>query len=71
MYLKEKVSGNPQRKYALRKITNPKTLLYYLDDDNIVHPNWYKLLNSIDNDKVYTFNQYNSLNNNIVSVGCM
>jgi hypothetical protein len=47
----------PQRNYALTKITNPNTLLYYLDDDNILHPNLYKLLNVIDNDKMCIFNQ--------------
>jgi hypothetical protein len=29
------------------------TLLHYLDDDNILHPNLHKLLNNIDNDKMY------------------
>ena len=52
------VSGNAQRNYALTKITNQDTLLYYLDDDNIIHPNMYRLLNIIDNDKMYSFNQY-------------
>ena len=32
--------------YALPKITNPNTLLYYLDDDNILHQNLNKLLNT-------------------------
>ena len=31
----EGISGNGQRNYALTKITNPNTLWYYLDDDNI------------------------------------
>jgi hypothetical protein len=30
------ISGNGQRNYALTKITNENTLLYYLDDDNII-----------------------------------
>jgi SAM-dependent methyltransferase len=64
----EGISGNPQRNYALTKITNPDTLLYYLDDDNIFHPNMYKLLNIIDNDKMYTFNQYNRLKGNNIEV---
>ena len=64
----EGISGNPQRKYALTKITNPDTLLYYLDDDNIVHPNLYRLLNIIDNNKIYTFNQYNRLKGDNVSI---
>lgn len=63
------ISGNPQRNYALTKITNEDTLIYYLDDDNIIHPNIYKLLNIIDNDKMYTFNQYNRIKGNNLRVG--
>lgn len=65
----EGISGNPQRNYALTKITNPDTLIYYLDDDNIFHPDMYKLLNIIDNDKMYTFNQYNRLKGNNIQIG--
>lgn len=68
VYKGEGISGNPQRNYALSKITN-NTLLYYLDDDNIVHPNMYKLLNIIDNNKIYTFNQYNRIKGNNICVG--
>ena len=63
------ISGNPQRNYALSKITNPNALMYYLDDDNIIHPNFYKLLNIIDNNKIYTFNQCNRIKGNNVNVG--
>jgi len=63
----EGISGNPQRNYGLTKITNPDTLLYYLDDDNIIHPDLYKLLNIIDN-KIYTFNQLNGIKGNNVMV---
>ena len=62
-------SGNPQKNYALNKITNPNTLLYNLDDDNVLHPNLYILLdNNIrvrDYDETYTFNQYRIKCNNI------
>ena len=51
------VSGNPQRNYALDNITNPDTLIYYLDDDNIIHSHFYMLLRVIDNGSIYTFNQ--------------
>jgi predicted O-methyltransferase YrrM len=68
VYKGEGISGNPQRNYALSKITNPNTLLYYLDDDNIVHPNIYRLLNIIDNNKIYTFNQYNRIKGNNICV---
>ncbi len=53
----EGISGNPQRNFALNQINNDNTYLYYLDDDNLIHPNFYKLLNIIENNKIYTFNQ--------------
>ncbi len=68
VYNGEGISGNPQRNYALSKITNPDTLLYYLDDDNMFHSNIYKLLNIIDNNKMYTFNQDNLLKGNRIEV---
>lgn len=61
------ISGNPQRNYALTKISNPDTLIYYLDDDNIMHQDFYKLLNVIDNTKMYTFNQHKRLKGNNIS----
>jgi predicted O-methyltransferase YrrM len=64
----EGISGNPQRNYALTKITNPNTLLYFLDDDNIIHPNLYKLMNVIDNNKLYTFNQYNRIKGDNINI---
>ena len=57
VYKGKGISGNPQRNYALSKITNPNTLLYYLDDDNIIHPDLYKLLDWIDKDKLNQNNQ--------------
>jgi predicted O-methyltransferase YrrM len=66
-YKGDGISGNPQRNYGLSKISNEDTLLYYLDDDNIVHPDLYKMLNIIDKNKMYTFNQTNGLcGNNII-----
>ena len=69
VYKGDGISGNPQRNYALSKITNPNTLLHYIDDDNIVHPNIYNLLNIIDNNKIYTFNQVNRIKGNNINVG--
>jgi hypothetical protein len=63
------ISGNPQRNYALDRVTNPDALLYYLDDDNILHPNIYRLLDTIDHNKMYTFNQYNRIMGNNISLG--
>lgn len=65
----EGISGNSQRNFALNYISNKNTILYYLDDDNIIHPNLYKLLNIIDNNKLYTFNQYNRIKGNDICVG--
>jgi predicted O-methyltransferase YrrM len=69
VYKGEGISGNPQRNYALSKITNHNTLLYYLDDDNIIHQNIYRLLNIIDNNKIYTFNQYNRIKGDNINIG--
>ena len=58
----------------MMEITNPKTFLYYLDADNILHPNLYKLLDNIrarDNDKICTLNQYNRIKSNNTNVGCI
>lgn len=68
VYEDEGISGNPQRNYALNKIADENTLLYFLDDDNIIHPNIYRLLNVIDNNKIYTFNQYNRIKGNNINV---
>ena len=68
VYKGQGISGNPQRNYALSNITNPDTLIYYLDDDNMIHPDIYRLLNIIDNNKIYTFNQHNRIKGNNISI---
>ena len=68
-YLGEGISGNPQRNFAMTRVTNPDTMIYYLDDDNIINPGIYKLLDVIDNTKLYTFNQANGLKGNDIRVG--
>jgi glycosyltransferase involved in cell wall biosynthesis len=68
IHTSEGISGNPQRNYALTKVTNEDTLLYYLDDDNLIHPDLYILLETADTKKMYTFDQYNRLKGNNVSV---
>ncbi len=50
-------SGNPQRNYALDLIKDMDTYLYYLDDDNVIHPHLYELLSTLEDNKVYTFDQ--------------
>jgi hypothetical protein len=49
------ISGNPQRNFALNLVKNKFSYIYYLDDDNIIHPVLYKL--SLLKNKIYTFNQ--------------
>lgn len=71
------ISGNPQRNYGLSKVSNKNTLLYFLDDDNIIHKNLYDLLKNIDNNYLYTFNQINFnfpdnlLKGNIIKAGAI
>jgi glycosyltransferase involved in cell wall biosynthesis len=57
IYKGDGISGNPQRNYALDLLKDTDTYLYYLDDDNIIHPELYNLLDNIEDDKMYTFNQ--------------
>jgi hypothetical protein len=63
------IAGCGQRNFALTKISNPDTLLCYLDDDNIIHPDLYNLSDFIDNNTIYTFNQYNRIKGNNINVG--
>ena len=63
------ISGNPQRNYGLLQVKNPATFIYFLDDDNIIHPDLYKLLNNIEPGNIYTFNQLNRLNGNQIQIG--
>lgn len=53
------ISGNPQRNYALDRVSNEHTYLYFLNDDNLLHPDLYKLLNIVDDSCIYTFNSLN------------
>jgi hypothetical protein len=63
------IEGIGQRNYGLTKITNLDTLLYYLDADNIIHPDLYNLLDFIDNNTIYSFDQYNRIKGNNINVG--
>jgi hypothetical protein len=62
IYIGGGISGNPQRNFALDLIETTDTYLYFLDDDNIVHPDLYDLLDSIELGKIYTFNQNRPVN---------
>lgn len=65
------VWGNGQRNYGLSKVKNKNTMLYFLDDDNIIHPNLYSLLNIVDHTKMYSFNQHKRLRGNNLRVHCI
>jgi len=53
------IVGNSQRNFALSLIENPDAIIYFLDDDNVIHPDFHLLLRVIENDKLYTFHQMN------------
>ncbi len=52
--------GNPQRNFGLKAVSDG--LVYFLDDDNIIHPNFWKLLNEMKSDNFYTFDQQRDKN---------
>ena len=54
---KKSIVGNSQRNFALENIKNKNTYLYFLDDDNIIHPELYNLFDCLEDNKIYTFNQ--------------
>jgi len=51
------ISGNPQRNFALSMVSDKNSYIYFLDDDNIIHPDFVDLMNLLDDNKIYTFNQ--------------
>ncbi len=55
------VLGNGQRNFGLeyveKNFSSHQPFIYFLDDDNIVHPNFYNLLKQLEKNKVYTFDQ--------------
>ena len=68
LYKDEGCSGNPQRNYALDNIKNENTFLYFLDDDNLIHPDLYKLFDIIDDNKFYTFDQKDRINGDYIEI---
>jgi len=60
---KEKGSyGNTLRNYGLEQVKNKDTLIYYLDDDNMIYNDLYRLLDIVEKNRIYTFDQRNNLN---------
>ena len=68
LYKGDGCSGNPQRNYALNNIKNENTFLYFLDDDNMIHEDLYKLFDIIDDDKFYTFDQKDRINGDCIEI---
>jgi hypothetical protein len=68
LYEGEGNTGNPQRNFALSKIKSNSSYLYFLDDDNIFHPNLVKWLPFIDGKSMYTFDQYNRIKGDNISL---
>jgi hypothetical protein len=48
-------SGNSQRNYGLKLVTDG--FIYFLDDDNIIHPDFWTLADTFNPAYFYTFNQ--------------
>jgi hypothetical protein len=63
------VAGHPLRNYGLSQIKNQDTFVYFLDDDNIIHSDLYKLLNVAKKNFFYTFNQINGYIGNNINIG--
>lgn len=58
------ISGNPQRNYGLTLVDDG--FIYFLDDDNIIHPNFWKILDGLEHTKFYTFDQLRNKNGQIL-----
>jgi hypothetical protein len=52
---KKSMTGNPQRNYGMRLVDDG--FMYFLDDDNIIHPNFWNIIESLDDNNFYTFHQ--------------
>jgi hypothetical protein len=76
VHIGEGCSGNTQRNYALDIISNQDkegqdTFIYFLDDDNIIHPDLYSLIHSIEPGYIYTFNQVDRIKGNNINLFCI
>ena len=58
---KDEIQGNAQRNkglnYVSKNFSDQNIFIYFLDDDNVVNPNFYKLLSDIQINFFYTFDQ--------------
>jgi hypothetical protein len=49
------ISGNPQRNHGISLVNDG--YIYFLDDDNIIHPEFWSIVDKLDNNNFYTFDQ--------------
>lgn len=56
-YSEKSISGNAQRNYALDRLADDETYIYFLDDDTGLTNDIYKLFDILESEKVYTFGQ--------------
>lgn len=64
-------SGNPQRNFALDVLarTAGVSFLYFLDDDNMIHPDLFLIIPFLRDHTIYTFNQENRLKGDCIKIG--
>lgn len=53
------ISGNPQRNFGMTFANDG--FIYFLDDDNIIHPNFWNILDTLNPEKFYTFDQLRNI----------
>jgi hypothetical protein len=56
------IVGNTQRNYGL-SLVDDDNYIYFLDDDNIIHPDFWKIIDDLEEDAIHTFNQYRDRDN--------
>jgi hypothetical protein len=49
------LAGHPQRNYGINMVDDG--FIYFLDDDNIIHPNFWSIVGQLNSNHFYTFNQ--------------
>ena len=49
------VYGHPQRNHGMKLVDDG--FIYFLDDDNIIHPDFWSIVSSLDDQYFYTFDQ--------------
>jgi len=51
------IEGNPQRNYGIQNIKNENTFIYFLDDDNIIHLDFYPFIDTLEDDTLMNSHQ--------------